>query len=237
MSRLVSLFTLSCLAAACGGSGSTDAETAATGEARYADAETKPDGSAREPARPTGEISVTIEVRGSGDLSGLEPTCLDGAAGMFEGLLATTTEVDDDGVYFAGIAEGEASFETPSGCEIPELEIAALSEVVVRGELSATAASCESYCSARARQSAESECAGSSDQVACRSSAEGDYMASCQVACEQSAVVIAAETELSAAARAELAASQIAGSSLGTLDVNLVFDRIEDGDGAVIDEE
>lgn len=222
------------LAAGCG-SGSTDADTATTGEARFADADTNADGSDREPARPESTFSVSVEIAGTGDLSGLDTTCLDGASGMFEGLLGGTAEVDD-GIYVAALAAGSAGFTTPSGCDIPDLEISALTEVVIRAELTATTTSCESYCAARARQSAEAECDGDGDQVACRGTAEGEYTASCEVACEQSEHRIVAETALSAAARTELAASQVTGSSLGTIEADLTFDRVEDASGQVIDE-
>lgn len=227
--RLSAYTAMTIAAAACGGADST-ADTEATGEARFADAETRPDGTANEPARPQSGFTVSVEVAGSGSLSGLDASCLDGATGQFEGLLGGTAEIDD-GVYVAGVASGQGSFSTPSGCAIPDLEITALTRVVVRAELVASVQTCESYCSAKARQSAEGECSGSGDQASCRAAAEGDYSASCEVACEGSEHRIVAETEMSTAARAELLASQVAGSSLGTIAADLTFDHIEDGAG------
>lgn len=228
MSRHLSPLLL--LLVACGGSTDSDADTATTGQAQFADA------SDREPARPQQSFTVSVEVAGSGDLEGLDPSCLDGATGAFEGLLTGTAEIDE-GVYFAGLARGSAGFTTPAGCAIDDLEITALTEVVVRAELAVSAPTCDAYCGARARQSAEAECAGDGDEAACRGAAEGEYQASCTVACEQSGAVIAAETELSAAARTELVASQLAGSSLGTIAVDLTFDAIEDASGGVVEEQ
>lgn len=221
------------LVAACGSD--SEADTEATGEAQFADAETNPDGSSREPARPTESFAVSIEVAGSGDLSGLDATCLDGASGQFEGLLSGSAEVDD-GVYLAAVGSGAASFETPAGCVIDEVQIAALTRVVVRAELTATTSSCESYCGAKARQVAEGECSSSADEASCRAAAEGEYSATCEVSCEQTDHRIVAETELSTAARAELAASALAGSALGVVAADLTFDRIEDGSGDTVDE-
>lgn len=222
---------------ACGSGSDAETDTSTRGSAVYSDSQTDAAGQPQEPARPDPQrVDIEIQVAGSGSMSGLDPQCaLDGTTGAFEGEYAGDAEIDGDGIYFGALASTAASFVTASGCPVPELEITSLTEVVVRAEMTATERNCQTYCAASARSQAEGEC-GTADS-ACRAEAEGEYAASCQVACtDGDDYHIVAETRLSAAAVAELTASSLTGTALGEIDVDLVFDRIENGDGAVVDE-
>lgn len=232
------LFSLS---ACTGGSGNVDSDTTTRGESRYADSETDQSGESKQPAAPPEQpasdpMLVEVSVEGTGDMSGLDPECsLDGSTGSFDGLYFGEANLDDGGAYVAGMASSQASFQTPSGCEIPELEISAVTEVVVRGTLSATTQNCETYCEAKARSYGESECdAGASE---CRAQAESEYQGSCETSCTSSTThVIAAETRLSMEQTAEVSARQLSGSALGELEVDLTFDHMETEEGETVEE-
>jgi len=219
-----------------------DGDTTARGVATYEDARTDSSGQPQQPATPEPQpandpMRVEIRVEGMGTLDGLDPQCsLDGLSGAFDGLYTGQGSVDDDGVYVAGFASSTATFETPTGCEIPTLEIGTVTNVVVRGELSATTTNCQSYCSAKARSSAETECSGNNNEASCRATAESEYAASCQTQCTTTNHRIVAETQLSATAAAELSARNLSGAALGELFVDLTYDRIEDGSGNIVNE-
>lgn len=222
--------------AAC--TGEADIDTTARGTASYEDAATNRQGEAQQPAQPDPQpMYVEIIVEGTGQMSGLEPQCsLDGATGSFDALFAGEADVSDDGAYVAGLASGDAFVTTPSGCEVPEVQITAVGDVTVRATIEATTANCTSYCEAKARHHGEAMCGAEPGQASCRAEAEAEYAASCTTTCTTTAHVIAAETALSAQALAELNARSITGAALGELSVDLTFDRIEDADGETVDE-
>src|SRR4051812_42769990 len=160
----VSLIVVACLAACHpGGNIPDNADTYTQGQCTYKDAEKKPDGQPQPPAQPEPQpddapMQVEVHVSGSGSLSGLTtPSCqLEGGSGQFKGLMSGEGEVDDNGGYFAGFVQSEGAFTTPSGsCEIPQLSIGALTEVVIVGKLKNTQKNCQTYCSAKARSWAE----------------------------------------------------------------------------------
>jgi len=119
-----------------------------------------------------------------------------------------------------------ATFETPTGCAIPELTIGTMNEVVVRAELVATQPNCETYCAASARADAEAACGATAAAAACRTDAETKAEASCQTTCVSETKRIVAETALSAEALLQLNARGVSSTSLGELKVDLVFDEI-----------
>ena len=201
-----------------------------TGSMRYADATTNDDGTPHEAeAPPAGQdITITVEVRGTGVVSGLDASCtLDGAAGQFTALFDGAAQVDENGAYVAGIGSGAASIETPNGCAIPELTVTAITDVVVRAEIAATTQSCETYCAASARSDAEAECAGSSSQAECRASAEAAASASCQTECTTQRDVIVAEASLAASLLGDLDADALRAAALGDFSADLTFDHME----------
>ena len=239
------------LVAALGLTGCTDAGdgalTTATGQATYKDAETASDGSPR-PATPPleQETEVTIRLAGSGTLRGLEaPECTaDGAAGQFRGLYSGTGEIRDDGTYVASFVEGDASFTTPTAsCEIPEVSIEALSEVVLVAKLENTTSNCESYCEAKARSVAESECGATATAASCRAEVQAEYVASCATRCTGSTTRrITAELVISATSNASLLADlnarQLGATGLGSIEADLRFEQIREdhGDGELVPE-
>ena len=221
-----------------------DADTYADGQTRYRDADTDSDGSAREPAMPGPQSSdepmwVEIAIEGSGDLDITDPECeLDSLSGSFSGLYSGEAEIDNDGIYIAALASSEAEFTSPSGCTLPDLSISSVSEVVVKGYLSATQENCDTYCAASARSHAEAECEGSSDEASCRAEQEAEYSASCTQTCTGSTTyAIYAESALSATALAELNGAALTGTALGSLEVDLPFDRIVDETDNTVDEQ
>ncbi len=228
------------LLTACDGQTAADNETEATGTATYDDAEQTSDGSDNEPATPEPQPNsdpmwLSIDVEGSGDFSVSDPECqLDSLGSTFLGQLEGEAELDGNGVYVATLASTESTFTTPSGCTIPSLSIGSVTEVVVRGELTATQENCESYCAASARSEAEAECGS---DASCRGDVQSAHEASCTTECTSSTThVIVAETSLGVTALAELNGQALSGSSLGTISADLTFDRIEDGQGNEVDE-
>lgn len=234
MSRLIPLMLL---LAACGGP-DMDAETTAEGACTYEDAEKTADGADQQAAAPESGSSfdIRLDVEGTGDLNVSDPQCsLDGNA--FEALYEGTGEVSGDGVYVASFASADAAFETPSGCEIPDAEVQVVTGVSVVATLENTASQCTTYCEAKARSTAESECSGDADEASCRADVEGEYTASCETACtDPETVGIIARADLGAAALADLAVSELSGSALGSLSVDLTFDHLENADGDTVAE-
>ncbi|MBZ0234890.1 MAG: hypothetical protein K8M05_21360 [Deltaproteobacteria bacterium] len=200
------------------------------GEMRYKDAATSADGSAREAEAPAAQPAlVTVEVRGTGTIGGLDaPQCtVDAASGQFRALFDSTVQIDDGGVYAAGYGEGDARIETLGGCEIPELTVGVITDVVVRAELEANTVNCQGYCEANARATAEAQCQGAQDQVACRGSAEASAMASCNTECTTQREVIVAEASLSASLLGELDVDALRAAAFGDFAADLTFDRME----------
>lgn len=227
--RIIHLATASLALTACT-TGEADVDTNASGHAVYRDATADHQGQSVAAARPDPQdIMLTMEVSGTASLPELEPRCaLDEVSGQVTALFAGEAVIDDEGVYTAALASGEATFVSAGGCTLPPLELTAMTEVVVRAELEATTASCETYCQAGARAEGEAVCGAEPAAAGCRGETEAEYAASCTTACEsESTRVIVAETSLSATAIAELNARTATGSGLGELDVDLVFDHIE----------
>lgn len=200
------------------------------GEMRYKDAATNADGTPREAAEPPAQQAlVTVEVRGTGTITGLEATqcSLEAASGQFHALFDSTVQLGDGGIYAAGYGEGDARIETLGGCEIPNLTVGLITDVVVRAEIEATTANCSTYCEANARATAEAQCQGSQDQVSCRSSAEASATASCNTECTTQRDVIVAEASLSASLLGELDFETLRAAAFGDFAADLTFDRME----------
>jgi hypothetical protein len=214
------------IVAACtdsGAGGGSDVSGAST----YRDAVTSSDGTARAPAKPAPQtMRVSMDVRGTGTMSGLDATCLDGTAGQFHAVYRGNASLTDGGSVAAAL-DAAASLTTPSGCTIPSLSAAAVTDVKVRAELDATTTNCSSYCEASARADAEAQCAGHADQAACRASAETSAAASCTTTCTQHSHVIVAETSLAASALGTVDADALRGGLFGALHADFTFDHLE----------
>jgi hypothetical protein len=236
LTSLALITTAACSSDDDGGTGGDDAETAVSGKALYRDASTDHTGQPHAAAAPAEQdVSLSIDVRGTGTLEGLDAQCsLEGASGQFEGVYQGSASLGDDGLFAELLASTAASFQTPAGCEIPDLSIAAMTEIVVRAEITATTANCEAFCSAHARAEAEAECGATADAAACRADAEGELAGSCTTSCVAETHHIVAETALSADAVAAINAAGLTGTALGELDVDLVFDRVVDAEGNVL---
>lgn len=237
------IIAMTVLLAACDGDGTAEGESTATGRATYEDAQSGTDGVAQDPQpvepQPNDDpMTVEVLVEGTGTFEVTEPECeLDQATGAFEGLYQGEAEVDEEGLYVATLSETEATFQTPSGCTLPDLSIGAVTDVVVRGELSATQENCETYCAAKARSEAEATCEGDSDEASCRAEEETTYAASCETACTGSTThVIVAETSLGASALTDLDLAGLGGTALGTVEADLTFDHVETESGEEVEE-
>ncbi len=199
------------------------------GELRYRDAATNPDGTPREAATPPApDGRLTVEVRGTGTLDGLTGACaLEAASGQFRARFDAAAAIGPDGAYVATLASAAARLETLGGCPIPDLTVALVTDVVVRAELDATTATCESYCAASARSAAEATCAGSATQATCRAAAEADAQAACHTECATQREVIVAEASLAASLLGEVDAELLRAAALGELRAELTLDRME----------
>jgi hypothetical protein len=231
MTRLSLLASCLCALAACGGDGGgDDTGTEVQGVARYRDARTDAAGAPHAPAAPPAQdAAITVTVRGTGTLSGLDPTCLDQAAGQFHALYAGDAALDGSGGYVSSLAEASAVVQTPGGCEIPELAVGVVTDLVVRAELPVTTANCASYCDASARAEAEAACEAAPDRAACWASAEADARAACTTECTTQTTTIVAEATIGASALGdlELDADALRAAALGELAVDLTFDALE----------
>lgn len=203
-----------------------------TGSASYRDAATDHDGTARAPATPPAQSArVSIVVKGTGTIPEVDPKCALDPVGQFEAHYLSTMSVSDGNVYSATVAEGSGQLLTPSGCEIPNLTVSLITDVVVRGELAINTTNCDTYCSAQARADAEAQCGATSSAAACRSQYETQATAQCKTTCTTQAHAIVAEVSLAAALLGDLDADALRAAALGDLTANLKFDHLEGADG------
>lgn len=227
---LFSILSLSFAATACtddSDDDGDDAGTRVTGQAVYADSATDPNGNPQDPAIVVGTADLSIVVEGSGTISEIDPACALDPAGVFSASFLGTMMIDQDGAYAAVLGSGSGSVTTPSGCEIPDLEIGLVTDVVIRAELEANTTNCNAYCEASARASAEAECGATADAVDCRLQAAAEAEASCTATCTTESHVIVAEVSLAASLLAELDFEALQAAALGELHVDLVFDHME----------
>jgi len=218
------------------GNNNNGEEAAATqGNAKYRDASTNSGGDAVAPESPPAQdgMQVSLELEGSGLLSGLDADCADPDTGSVNGLYEGEGEIDENGAYTSSLAMVDLT--TPSGCTLDDLSLDVVTGVTFHAELTNTQENCTTYCDAYARAYAEDECSLDLDQASCRSELEADASASCETECTTSQNVIVAEVELGATALTDLSADSLEGSALGTIDLDLTFDHLEDGDGNDVD--
>ncbi len=226
------LTTFSLFLVACGGGGASEPATNVSGQAVYRDAATDHGGAQAEPATPPAQgAKISIVVEGSGDIPDLDPQCSLDPAGSFEAHYLGTLNLSDDSVYAAALGSTAAEIVTPSGCEIPELTVGVITDVRVRGELTANTQNCESYCAATARADAEQECGATASSAECRTNAEAAAAASCTTTCTTQAHVIVAEVSLLASLFGDLDADALQAAALGDFEANLTFDHMEDENG------
>lgn len=223
--------------AACDTNGNVpeNADSYTQGNCHYADYQGNP-----EPTASPEPQSMQMEIRmsGMGSASDLQPQCsLDGSSASFTGLLAGQGGVDENGTYFAGYVFGEGTFKTPSGCTLPPVNVESMTDVVIRAKLSNTTKNCQSYCETRASGYAEAQCGTSPSSATCRAQAQAQYENTCTTQCTGSTTRrIVAEAHLGLSAVATLNARHLGVDGLGTIDANLTFDRIEDQNGSVVQE-
>lgn len=229
MLRTTYCLVLATVVAGCtDGGGESTAESTVSGTAQYRDSATAHDGTNKEPAAPPAqEASLKILIKGQGEIPQVDPQCALDPAGRFEGRYSGTFDLDDDGAYAAAIASSTAQLVTPSGCEIPNLTVGVVTDIVVRAELDTTTQNCETYCEAHARAEAEEACGATAASAQCRTSAEAQTKASCQTTCTTERQKIVAEMSLAANALGELDANALRAAAFGDFTANLTFDRME----------
>jgi hypothetical protein len=201
-----------------------EGNTTVSGQAVYRDASTDHSGAQRTAASPPAqEAKLSLTIKGSGTIPEIDPRCLADAAGTFEARYAGAVSIED--AYAAAFAKGTIT--TPSGCEIPELTVGAVTDVVLRAELATTTQNCQSYCEASARADAEASCGATSSSATCRQSAESSATASCMTTCTSQKTKIVAEASLGVATLGQVDANALRTATFADLEAKLVFDALE----------
>ena len=215
-----SLFLIGCT----GGEGD-EGGTSVSGQAVYRDATTDHSGTQRSPSSPPAqEAKLSMTIKGTGTIPQVDPQCVTDPAGKFEARYLGMASIDDN-VYLASFASGKIT--TPSGCEIPELTVGVVTEIVVRGELNTTTQNCQTYCEASARADAEAQCGASSSAAACRAQAESSAAAQCNTTCTTQKTKIVAETTIGVGTLGQVDASSLRSATFADLEGKLVFDALE----------
>lgn len=229
--RYLTLVTAALLVPACAGDDSTSSSASAlSGTATYRDATTTHDGAPSEPATPPPQnADVQVVIKGTGEIPTVDPQCALDPAGAFEAHYASTLEMGDGSVYTATVANG--ALQTPSGCAIPDLTVALITDVVVRAELAINTQNCSTFCDARARADAEAQCGATASSATCRADYETTASASCTQTCTTQAHAIVAEVSLATSLFGNLDADALRAAALGDISADLTFTRLEDADG------
>jgi hypothetical protein len=199
--------------------------TSVSGQAVYRDSATDHTGTQRAPSAPPAQsVKLTMTIKGTGETPQLDPQCLtDG--GKFEAHYAGNAALDSGGAYLASFASGE--IKTPSGCELPDLKVGVVTDIVVRAELATTTQNCQSYCEANARAEAEASCGATSSAASCRDSAEASGTASCMTTCTSQRTKIVAETSIGVSSLGQVSADQLRTATFADLEGKLVFTKTE----------
>jgi hypothetical protein len=209
----------------CTGDGEGEGGTSVSGQAVYRDATTDHSGTQRSPsAPPAQEAKLSMTIKGSGTIPQVDPQCVTDPAGKFEARYAGTAAIGDD-AYLASFASG--SIVTPSGCEIPELTVGVVTDIVIRAELQATTQNCQTYCEASARADAESQCGATASAASCRAQAESSATAQCMTTCTTQRTKIVAETSVGVSSLGSVDANALRSATFADLEAQLVFDALE----------
>jgi hypothetical protein len=222
MNRMRTYFTLLFILASCANDDDSGGTTSVSGQAVYRDATTNHDGTQRAPSAPPAQsVKLTMTIKGTGETPQLDPQCLRDT-GTFEAKYAGNASLDDGGAYVASFASGAVT--TPSGCELPELTIGIVTDIVVRAELATTTPNCQTYCDANARADAEAQCGPS---ASCRETAEASGSASCMTTCTSQRTKIVAETSLGVSSLGQIDANALRTATFADLEGKLVFTTME----------
>jgi hypothetical protein len=233
MSRIkLTCFVASTLTFGCSSTNESETSAELSGTAVYRDSTTDHSGATQPAATPPPQSArITVVVKGTGQIPELDPKCALDPAGQFEAHYLSTMSVSDGNVYSSSFAEGSGQIQTPSGCEIPNLTVGLITDVVVRGELTINTTNCETFCQAEARADAEAQCGTSASSATCRAQYEAQASGQCQTTCTTKAHAIVAEVSLAASLLGDLDAEALRAAALGELTANLTFDHLEDADG------
>lgn len=196
-----------------------------SGQAVYRDATTDHSGTQRAPSTPPAqEAKLSMTIKGSGTIPQVDPQCITDPAGKFEARYLGTASIDDD-LYVGSFASGKLT--TPSGCEIPDLTVGVVTDIVLRAELTTTTQNCQTYCEASARADAETQCGASSSAASCRAQAESAATAQCMTTCTTQKTQIVAETSIGVSSLGSVDANKLRTATFASLEGKLVFDALE----------
>ena len=198
--------------------------TTVSGQAVYRDSTTDHTGTQRSPSKPPAQdAKLSMTIKGTGTIPQVDPQCITDPSGKFEARYTGTASVGD--TYVASFAKGTIA--TPSGCEIPDLTVGVVTDIVVRAELTTTTQNCQTYCEASARADAESSCGATSSAASCRQSAEASGTASCMTTCTSQKTKIVAETSIGVSSLGQVDADSLRAATFADLEAQLVFDALE----------
>ena len=207
------------LLAACGSS--SDGGTSVSGQAVYRDSTTDHTGAPHAAAAPADQhMNITMTIQGTGTIPNVDAQCLTDPTGHFEARYAGSAQVGD--TYLASFGSG--SIVTPSGCQIPDLTVGVVTDIVVRAEIETTTPNCETYCAASARADAEAQCGTS---ASCRENAETSATAQCMTTCTAQKTKIVAESSIGASSLGHVDADALRAAAFADLEAKLVFAALE----------
>ena len=217
---------LTILVGCTGGDDGSGGNTTVSGQAVYRDSATDHNGTQRAPASPpAGSAKLTMTIKGNGTIPQVDPQCLQDAAGKFEAKYNGNASVDDSGAYVSSFTSGKIT--TPSGCEIPDLTVGVVTDIVVRAELTTSTQNCKTYCDANARADAEAQCGATATAASCREQAEASGSAQCMTTCTTQRTKIVAETSIGVSSLGHVDANQLRSATFADLEGKLVFEKME----------
>src|SRR6266850_5319321 len=118
-------------------SSSDTTSTQVMGQAVYRDSTTDHGGAPQQPATPPAQAAnVKVTVKGQGTIPQIDPRCATDPVGAFEAHYAAMAQLSSSDAYVAAFSQGALT--TPSGCAVSHLTVSAITDVVIRGELSIT---------------------------------------------------------------------------------------------------
>lgn len=224
MGAMRNFLCCSLLLVGCTGGGEDEGGASVSGQAVYRDSATDHSGTPRSPSSPPAQdAKLSMTIKGTATIPQVDPQCVTDPAGKFEARYAGTASIGD--AYVASFARG--SIVTPSGCEIPELTVGVVTDIVIRGELETTTQNCQTYCEASARADAEAQCGATASAAQCRAQAESNAAAQCMTSCTTQKTKIVAETTVGVSSLGSVDASSLRSATFADLEANLVFDVLE----------
>lgn len=214
------------------GNGTSSNTSQLTGDASYRDATTSDSGAPQQPsAPPAQQVDVRLEIQGTGTIPQIDPKCATDPVGAFVATYSSNAEISNGGGYAGAVASSSGTITTPSGCAIQSLTVGAVTSAKLVADLQITTENCQTYCEARARADAETQCGATASAATCRVQMESSLAASCQTTCTSQAHSIHAEADVTASALGQLTADELKAASFADLETKLEFATLVDASG------